>query len=441
LVHVETGILQLTGTGNSYSGGTKLETGTTLVAGTATLSSAANQTITNAGGTLVLDQTTNGNLTAVMTDGQAAGQGPTLSGSLVKADSTGSNGGNVTISQAQQYSGATTVEAGTLTLGGANAVAASSGVTLGTVGGGATANLALGANNTVQGLNSIAGNTTGVQLNGKTLTVQQASGTTSGFGGNITDTGAGNLTTTGTGTVALSGANSIGGNLNVGPGTFSQTGGSLTVGGNVTNNGTMSVSATTAFYDGTFTNNGLLTSDPSTQTFNNLAITATGAIQAAQGDLYKVSGEFTNASTLNTIWNTKGAGLAFISGASTSHTMQLAGSDLGASAAGYQNNFAWGSLTIDAGNTLALTGDAGSAFYTDDIIGVLLNGDTVTNIDGDGLDIYYDPYDAATAYLNGLTYDLTDGGQLIADVPEPASFALLLTGLAGGIVVRRRKRA
>lgn len=72
---------------------------------------------------------------------------------------------------------------------------------------------------------------------------------------------------------------------------------------------------------------------------------------------------------------------------------------------------------------------------------MLLNGDTVTNIDGDGLNIYYDPYDAATAYLNGLTYDLADGGQLIADVPEPAWLALLLTGLAGGIVVRRHKRA
>ena len=231
-----------------------------------------------------------------------------------------------------------------------------SGVTLGTVGGGATANLALGANNTVQGLNSVAGNTTGVQLNGNTLTVQQAAGTTSSFGGNITDTGAGSLATTGAGSMALGGSNSIGGNLSVGGGTFSQTGGSLTVAGNVTNNGTMSINHAAAAYDGTFTNNGLLVSDPSTQTFNNLSVTQAGAIQAALGDLYKVSGNFTNASTQSIAWNTTGAGLAFISGTGTSHTLQLAGSDLGATAAGYQNNFAWGSLTIDTGNTLTLAG-------------------------------------------------------------------------------------
>ena len=54
------------------------------------------------------------------------------------------------------------MEAGTLTLGATNAVAASSGVTLGRVGGGATANLALAADNTLQSLNSTAGDTTAV---------------------------------------------------------------------------------------------------------------------------------------------------------------------------------------------------------------------------------------------------------------------------------------
>jgi hypothetical protein len=76
-----------------------------------------------------------------------------------------------------------------------------------------------------------------------------------------------------------------------------------------------------------------------------------------------------------------------------------------------------------------------------DIIGVMTSGDSVTNIVGDGLNIYCNPGDAANAYLNGLTYNLTDGGQLIADLPEPTSIALLLTGLAGGIIARRRKRA
>ena len=122
-----------------------------MLATTATLSQATGQTITDADGTLVLDQTTSGNYMAIMSDGQAAGLGPVLSGSLVKADSAGANSGNMTITNAQQYSGATTAEAGTLTLGATNAVATSSGVTLGTVGGGATANLALGANNMARG--------------------------------------------------------------------------------------------------------------------------------------------------------------------------------------------------------------------------------------------------------------------------------------------------
>ena len=443
MVHVEQGNLQLTGTGNTYSGGTTLEIGTTLVATTANLSS-ANQNITNAGGTFVLDQTTNGNYTGVMSDGAPQGQGSAISGSFVKADSTGGNSGNVTMTQAQTYTGATTVEAGTLTLGATNTVASSSGVTLGTVGGGATANLALEAANQVKALNSVAGNTTGVQLNGNALTVQQTAGAVSSFGGNITDTGAGSVNTTSGGTLALSGTNSVGGTMAVGAGTaLSQTGGSLSVGGSVTNNGTVAINHTTVSYGGTFTNNGVYTSDPSTQTFNNLTISANGTIQASAGDVYKVGGNFLNTSTQSASWNTWDATLEFISGSTTNHALQLAGADGGAKLPIQWSTFAWGTLSIDAGNSVTLQGQGGggaNALYAYIVSGANITDGTVTNIVGDGSNIYYDPYDSANAYLDGLTYQLTDGGELVADVPEPTSLALLLSGLAGGILVRRRGR-
>ena len=79
------------------------------------------------------DQTTSGAFGGVISG----------TGSLDKDDSATNDAGNVTLTAAQTYTGATYVEAGTLTLGAVNAIADSSGATLGRVGGGATATLAL----------------------------------------------------------------------------------------------------------------------------------------------------------------------------------------------------------------------------------------------------------------------------------------------------------
>ena len=169
----------------------RAEVGTTLDVTTANLPT--NAAISNAGGILVFDQSISGTFTGVMSDGKQAGglndpndlactlvscSGPTLSGTLIKDDSATGSGGNVTIANVQSYTGMTYIEAGTITPGAVNAIETSAGVILGRVGGsfcnpspcsGVTATLALGANNTIQGLADNAGNTTSVVLNGYTL--------------------------------------------------------------------------------------------------------------------------------------------------------------------------------------------------------------------------------------------------------------------------------
>jgi len=217
-LHLIGGILQLTGT-NSYTGGTVVETGSTLDLTTANVST-GNANITDAGGLIVFDQTGNGTYSGVISDGLEMGTGPAMAGSLDKDDSSGNNSGNLTLSAVQTYSGATYVEAGTLTLGATNTIADSSGVILGRVGGaggttpatngGATAILALGADNQLNSLTDDAGNTTLVQLNGHRLTLTPAAGIDSDYGGTISDgsTAGGSVVINGAGTVILTGANS-----------------------------------------------------------------------------------------------------------------------------------------------------------------------------------------------------------------------------------------
>jgi autotransporter-associated beta strand protein len=220
-VHLIGGTLQLTGTGNTYSGGTVVEIGSTLDLTTANVST-GNANITDAGGLIVFDQSTTGTYSGVISDGLEMGTGPSETGSLDKDDSSGSNTGNLILSSAQTYTGATYVETGTLTLGAANTVADSSGVTLGRVGGGGSAILALGANNQLSALSSNSGNFDQVQLNGHTLTLTPGSTVSSNFGGVIANgTGTGNVIVDAAGTVTLGGNNTYSGGTTVEAGTLS----------------------------------------------------------------------------------------------------------------------------------------------------------------------------------------------------------------------------
>jgi len=227
-LHLIGGTLQLTGINNTYSGGTVVETGSTLDITTAAgVLPTNNENISDAGGLIVFDQDFGGTFTGVISDGQELGTGPKESGSLDIDDSANTNASNanVTLSEDQTYTGATYVEAGTLTLGAANAIADSSGLTLGRVGGavdGQTANLMLGANNQLNSLNSDPSNTTSVVLNGNTLTLDPAMGTPSSFSGTISDGtgGAGSLVVNGAGTVTLGGSNSFSGGITVDSGTL-----------------------------------------------------------------------------------------------------------------------------------------------------------------------------------------------------------------------------
>ena len=276
--HLVGGTVQLTGT-NTYSGGTVIEIGAMLDTTTANLPTGGS--ISNAGGTLLFDQSTTGTFTGVMSDGKQAGgtsdpndmactlvscSGPTLSGTLIKDDSATGSGGNVTLATAQTYTGATYIEAGTLTLGATDTIVTSAGVVLGRVGGavcnpspctGVTASLSLGADNKITGLMNNPANTTSVQLNDHILTLAPLALTSWTYGGAIVDGGAagGSLVIAGPGNIVLTGTSNY-----TGPTAIN--GGTLEVDGTITSSSSFTVNS-----GGTLVGVGNI--DPPTMTVNS----------------------------------------------------------------------------------------------------------------------------------------------------------------------------
>lgn len=207
--------------------------------------------------------------------------------------------------------------------------------------------------------------------------------------------------------------------------------------GNVVNNGIFKNTSTTITFAGTYVENGTFISDPADNFFNNVNIGPTGAWVGGHGDRFFVSGDFLNASTNVTQWNTAAAELHLISGG-IGDRFQVSGKDLGVTFAGYDDNFAWGKLSLAVGRALTLIdADAlpGGAIYVDhlDLQGGLAQIETISS---NGMNLYYHLGNPANAYLNGGTYLLAGGGT-IAPVPEPG---IAFAGVAAAALLLARRR-
>jgi len=207
--------------------------------------------------------------------------------------------------------------------------------------------------------------------------------------------------------------------------------------GNVTNNGIFKSTSTTVTFAGTYTENGTFISDPADNYFNDVNIAPAGAWIGGKGGRFLVSGDFINQSANSTQWDTVEAELHLITGAGDIFAVN--GKDLGIDFVGYNDNFAWGTLSLAAGRSLTLTdADAapGGAVYVDhlDLQGGI---DQISDITGNGIKLYYSLANPNNAYLQGKSYQLAGGGS-ISPVPEPAG--VLLGFIATSFLFAQRNR-
>lgn len=212
----------------------------------------------------------------------------------------------------------------------------------------------------------------------------------------------------------------------------------------IQNNGTFKVTATKVVYTGMFTNTGGYYSDPAINIFmSDLVIDPTGFLVGGVGDEFYVGGDFLNASTNNSQWNTDAAKLC-ITGAG-SHQFGLAGADLGAG--GFAHNFGWGDFCLDSGVSLTLFDSnttSGAALY----VGLFELGGGISQLSQilGAFNIYYDAdLDGNKLLFGGQDYILGGGGHLFAfhpnaggSAPEPGTLLLMFLGLGGLAAWRRR---
>ncbi|CAD6562021.1 hypothetical protein LMG27952_07658 [Paraburkholderia hiiakae] len=337
------GTLLLTGDNSALTGAVSLS-GATLTLGDNNAIGNASLSLTGSAGVNYVSGTTITNAISVANGATldanvAAGSSATQSGMLSGAGALDKSGtGTLTLTNANTYTGATTISAGALLLSGAGSIAQSSGVA-------DNGTLDIAATTAGTSITSLTGSGT-VALGAQTLTLTNASGTFSGAIG-----GTGGLSVSG-GTATLSGANTYTGNTTIAGGsTLALSGaGSIAQSADVINNGTLDVSGTSG-----------------SATVQNLTGTGSVNIGAQNLTLANASGTFSGA--------IGGTGGLSVSGG----TATLSGT-----------NTYTGNTTIAGGSMLALSG-AGSIAQSADVIndGTLdvsgtSGGATVQNLTGTG---------------------------------------------------------
>ena len=346
-------------------------------------------------GSRVESKTTWDNLgTVLLADGFLTGSG------IITNTATGQIRGAGAISNTVVNAGGITATNGELRLAypvrGAGSYAAKNGATLTFVNGGSVSSLANAAS-TLR-LEGVLTNTAAFANQG---TLALAGGTYYSLATLSNPSGA---TVTGHGTVAA---------LLENAGTVEVTGAGLTFSQNVTNSGTINLGASTAIFEAALT------------------LAPTGVLVADSGSQLYLRGDFQNNSADNTGFDLLPAAVFFDGGGSHTQLFTLAGANLGATADGFTNNFAIGSLTIGGSvGTVKLTGasPASNALYVEEL--------TVTA----GSELFLDGFTIYTWQTNIYGAVYTGSGGAVVLIPEPSALVLAGAGVVLAMVLLRRRR-